>query len=192
MAIDKQVPVVAYEDLKRFVHGVLKAAGVDDFSADAVTESLVETSARGTDSHGVRLLNHYMITVEDGGTTRCPNITHTAKFPCFLTVDADSGFGQAAGVRAVDVAMEAAEKYGMAVATVINSNHPGAMWQYTVRAAKKGYIAFGFTNTGPKILSHGGRDAYFGTNPVCFAAPRVEEDPVCLDMATTIIPCTLR
>ena len=32
------------------------------------------------------------------------------------------------------------------------------------------------------------RRAYFGTNPISFAAPRVEKDPLCLDMATSKIP----
>ncbi len=38
--------------LRSFVHSVLQAAGADDASAEAVTESLVVASIRGVDSHG--------------------------------------------------------------------------------------------------------------------------------------------
>ena len=37
-------------------------------------------------------------------------------------------------------------------------------------------------------MSHGGTRSYFGTNPICFAAPREEQEPYCLDMAPTVIP----
>ena len=37
------------------------------------------------------------------------------------------------------------------------------------------------------MLSHNSKRAYFGTNPICFAVPREEREPYCLDMATTMI-----
>lgn len=38
------------------------------------------------------------------------------------------------------------------------------------------------------MVSHGGQRAYLGTNPVCIAVPSAEGEPVCVDMATSIIP----
>ena len=38
------------------------------------------------------------------------------------------------------------------------------------------------------MKTYGGKNAFFGTNPICFAVPRgVNKDPYCLDMATTKI-----
>ena len=37
------------------------------------------------------------------------------------------------------------------------------------------------------MSSYGGKRAYFGTNPICIAAPRKESEPFCLDMASTMI-----
>ena len=56
-----------------------------------------------------------------------------------------------------------------------------------IKAARKNYIAFAFTHADSLMLSHNGKKAYFGTNPICFAAPRKEKEPFCIDMATSMI-----
>ena len=61
------------------------------------------------------------------------------------------------------------------------------MASFALRAARKGYIAFAFTHADALVSSYGGKRAYFGTNPICIAAPRKEAEPFCLDMAPTMI-----
>jgi len=69
-----------------------------------------------------------------------------------------------------------------------HSSHPGAMASMALRAARSGYIAFAFTHADALVLSHNGKRPYFGTNPICMAAPRLEKEPYCLDMASSTIP----
>ena len=40
--------------------------GANQFSAESVSEGLVETSLRGVDSHGIRLLPHYINALKIG------------------------------------------------------------------------------------------------------------------------------
>ena len=171
--------------LNLFVRSVLAKAGVDQFSCDAVAQSLVDANLRGIDTHGVRLLPIYLNNLEQGGIEKEPRMEVKRTYPSCCVVDADDGFGAAAGFRAIDECMKIAEEQGMAVATVINSSHCGYMAAFCLRAAEKGFMAFGFTNNGPIMLSHNGTAEYFGTNPICFAAPREEGAPFCVDMATT-------
>ena len=49
-----------------FITNVLAKAGVRNDVARYVSEGLVETSLRGVDSHGLRLLPHYLKGVECG------------------------------------------------------------------------------------------------------------------------------
>jgi ureidoglycolate dehydrogenase (NAD+) len=84
--------------------------------------------------------------------------------------------------------MEIATKQGVAVIGVDGSSHPGSMAAMGLYASRNGYISMGFTNTGPKIVSHDGERKYMGTNPICFSAPREKGDPFCLDMATSSVP----
>jgi ureidoglycolate dehydrogenase (NAD+) len=179
---------IKYDDLVFFTSSILKLAGLDDYSLNAVTTGLCETSLRGVDSHGVRLLPHYFNSAVSGRKNPNPKFKVTKTFPSIAHLDADSAFGHAAGMKAIDIAIEMANVQGIATVAVSNSSHPGAMASMALKAARKGYIAFAFTHADALILSHGGTRPYFGTNPICFAAPRKECEPYCLDMATSIVP----
>ncbi len=166
---------------------MLDRAGLDTFSRDAVATGLCETSLRGVDSHGIRLLPHYVRSAQKGRKNPRPTMRFTATFPAFGLLDADNAFGHAAGMKAMDHATTMAETLGIGAVSVANSSHPGAMASFALRAARQGYIGMAFTHADALTRSHGGTRAYFGTNPVCLAAPREEDEPFCLDMASTAI-----
>ena len=76
---------VKFDELKRFSYQLLKAVGLDDFSAQSVSLGLCETSLRGVDSHGIRLLPHYVNSALLGRKNPKPNFKFNQKFPgvCF-------------------------------------------------------------------------------------------------------------
>ena len=179
---------MTYNQLLYFTDSILSKCGLDQFSLNAVTTGLCETSLRGVDSHGIRLLPHYAESAINGRKNPCPNYSLNMTFPSFGHLNADDAFGHAAGMKAIDIAMEAAEIQGICSIAVSNSSHPGAMASMALRAARNGFIAFAYTHADALTLSYNGTRPYFGTNPICFAAPRLEKEPYCLDMATSIIP----
>jgi len=179
---------IEYTDLVKFHEEVLAIVGLDSFSLRAVTTGLCEASLRGVDSHGVRLLPHYIKSALSGRKNPKPNFKFNKTFPSIGHLDADDAFGHAAGMKAIDIGIEIAESQGIGVVAVSNSSHPGAMASMALKAAREGYIAFAYTHADALILSHGGTRPYFGTNPICFAAPREEQEPYCLDMSTSIAP----
>jgi len=179
---------IDYQDLISFCSSALNCAGLDEFSLDAVTTGLCETSLRGVDSHGVRLLPHYINSALSGRKNPSPVYKYNEIFPSITHLDADNAFGHAAGMKAIDHGIGVAERQGVSVVAVSNSSHPGAMASMALRAARSGYIAFAFTHADALVLSHNGKRPYFGTNPICMAAPRVEGEPYCLDMASSTIP----
>lgn len=186
--MERKLRTIEYKKLEKFVNRILTKAGLDEYSVMAVSTGLLETSLRGVDSHGVRLLPHYVKSALTGRKNPIPKFKFSAKFPAMVSLDADNAYGHAAGFKAIDHAMSVAENLGVCVVGVHNSSHPGAMASFTLRAARKGYMAFAFTHADSLMLSHNGTKPFFGTNPVCFAAPREGLEPYCLDMATTKIP----
>ena len=102
-------------------------------------------------------------------------------------MDADNAFGHLAGLTAVKYGSKIANKLGICAVSVINSSHPGAMASIALSAARKGIICLAFTHADSLIRSTNGKRSFFGTNPICFAVPRMEKEPYCLDMATSII-----
>jgi LDH2 family malate/lactate/ureidoglycolate dehydrogenase len=178
---------INYLDLTKFTSSLLDKVGLESFSNESVTRGLCEASLRGVDSHGVRLLPHYVNSARTGRKNPTPNFEFKNNFPTIAHLEADNAFGLAAGMKAIDYGIELAHQFGMGVVAVSNSSHCGSMASMALRAAREGYIAFAFTHADALVQSYGSSRAYFGTNPICMAAPREGMDPYCLDMAPSPI-----
>lgn len=179
---------VAREDLTRFMQAALAAAGANQASADAVTRALVTASRMGTDSHGLRLLPHYLQALKGGRINGAPNMHFHQRLAATGFLDADDGLGHLAGYTAMEHAMAMAEKVGMGAVAVGNSSHFGAAGCYALAAAERGYLGMAFCNSDPFVLLHEGAKPFHGTNPIAFAAPVSGERPYLLDMATSSVP----
>ena len=178
---------IKYEDIFIFHKKIFSKIGLDDYSNNCVSRGLCDASIRGVDSHGIRLLGHYVNSAEKGRKNKNPNFGFKKTFPSIGVLDADDGFGLAAGNLAIDHCINIASEYGIGVVSVINSSHCGAMANMAIKAAKKGFISIAFTHANSLMLTHNGKRAYFGTNPICVAVPRDEKEPFCIDMATSMI-----
>ena len=75
-----------------FVKKVLARANLDKFSINSVATGLCETSLRGVESHGVRLLPHYVRSAILGRKNPRPNFKFKKTFPALGVLDADNGF----------------------------------------------------------------------------------------------------
>ena len=160
---------------------------MNKIDAQKISYCLCETSLRGVDSHGIKLLPHYIKSGIYGRKNLKPSFKINKKYPCVITLDADNAFGHIAGLKAIDIGTKIVKKYGICAISVINSSHPGAMGSIALRAAEKGYMCIAFTHADSLIRSTNGKRPFFGTNPICFTAPRKDEVPYCLDMASSII-----
>lgn len=179
---------VPSDRLSRFVAAALTARGSAAGQADAVARALVSTSLRGVDSHGIRLLPHYLRALAGGRIAQAPALTVNRTAPGAAIVDADDGFGHYAGYRAAAEGCAMAREAGTASVTVVNSSHFGAAGCYALEAAEAGFLAFAFSNSDPFVLPHDAQEPFHGTNPIAFAAPVAGQRPFLLDMATSIVP----
>ncbi|MCB8888201.1 Ldh family oxidoreductase [Vreelandella malpeensis] len=179
---------VTREDLTRFMQQALAAAGADQASGHAVSRALVTASRMGTDSHGLRLLPHYLKALEGGRVNATPSMRFDQRLAATGFLDADNGLGHLAGYTAMEHAIEMAQKTGLGAVAVGHSSHFGAAGCYALAAAEHGYIGMAFCNSDPFVKLHDGAGAFHGTNPIAFAAPVAGELPYLLDMATSSIP----
>lgn len=174
-------------DAYNFIYKTFKKIGVNEFSAVSTAKGVTEASLRGVDSHGIRLFKHYLNCYIEGRKNKKPKFKINKKFPCLISLDADHASGLAAGMKAIEKNIAITNRYGVCATSVYNSSHPGALSSIALRAAEKGLICIAFANADNLILSHNGKRSYFGTNPICIAAPRDKNEPFCLDMATSKI-----
>jgi len=179
---------VGQDRLFRFVAATLTARGSSPEQATAVAKALVSTSLRGVDSHGVRLLPHYLRALAGGRINPSPMHIAQRTAPGAAIVDADNGFGHFAGYRAIAEGCAIAHETGIAAVSVINSSHFGAAGCYALQAAEAGFVGFAFCNSDPFVLPHDAQAPFHGTNPIAFAAPVPGQQSFLLDMATSIVP----
>ena len=173
------------ERLTSWAVSCLEKVGVPPPEARLVGESLVQTSAWGVDSHGVLRLTHYLnrMTIGSISPFAAPLVMRTG--PVTAQVHGEDGLGIVHATLAMEVAIEMARESGVGVVGVGHSSHCGAVGLYTRVAAKEHLVGIAMTHSSSVVVPHGGRDKYFGTNPVSIAFPRANGEPVCLDMATS-------
>jgi len=175
-------------DVRHFLLSALQSAGTANEAAQAVTEALIEASLRGVDSHGIRLLIHYVVAVRNGRINPSARLSFNQSGASTGVVDGDNGFGHYASYFAVDRGVELARETGIGAVSVTNSSHFGAAGCYVLRAAAEGLVALGTCNSDSFVLLHDGIHPFHGTNPLAFAAPVPGERPFLMDMATSVIP----
>lgn len=178
--------LIPVDKLRSFVKNILLKANIRSDVAEYVAEGLIQTSVRGVDSHGVRLLAHYLEGVKKGRINPNPKYKFKKTSSSTGILDADHTFGHAAGMEAAKKAIALAKDAGTGHVAVYNSSHFGAAAYYALEIASHDMIGMSFTNTDALIKTYAGKRPFLGNNPICFAAPCKDEEPFCLDMATSI------
>ncbi len=179
-----QVRVPA-DALRQFAHNAFLKAGVDGKVAEETARALWLTSLRGVDSHGMRLLPHYVASIEGGRLNPKPNFVFEQTAASTGRLDADHGLGHAASMEAMRHAIRLAQQAGVGFVSVYNSSHCGALATYALEACTHDMLGMAYTHATARMRTPNGSRAFLGTNPICFAAPMANEEPFCFDSAPT-------
>jgi L-2-hydroxycarboxylate dehydrogenase (NAD+) len=104
--------------------------------------------------------------------------------------NANKKLGQAVAYRAMDRAIELADRYGIAQIAVDNAFH--YLWGggYVMAAAERGYFAYtNCTSALAEVVPFGGKFPTLGTNPHSWGIPSVEACgfPIVIDWATSTV-----
>jgi L-2-hydroxycarboxylate dehydrogenase (NAD+) len=156
--------------------------------AEIGARALVAADLRGVDTHGVIRFNPhswYVKWLTEGSMTALPNVTVITESATTALIDGDCGMGMVIGHRAMEMAIQKARSAGVAMVGVRNSRHYGMSAYYSMLALPHDMIGIAMTNASRQVVPTFGREAKYGTNPLCFAVPADKELPFVLDMATT-------
>src|SRR6185437_4274906 len=155
--------------LRTLATKIVTAGGSRPDEASIVADHLVEANLRGHDSHGVGMLVAYVRDFENG-TLKSNQAPEVVSDTGTISVwDAHAGYGQVAARRAVEWAIEAAKKHGVAVNGLRNAHHIGRVGTYGEIAAREGMVSLHFVNVAsgpPPVAPFRGREGRFLTNPV--------------------------
>ena len=189
-AAGKPVPVrrVPVHELDRFCRTALSAAGADEPTVDAASRAMLHGSRLGVDSHGVRLLDHYVQALTHGRVNRKPQVRVLRRLGAVATLDADDAHGALAAYFGMDVAIQLAEQSGVGAVAIRNSSHFGPAGAFALAAVQAGMVGIAMCNSDAFVRLHEGAQRFHGTNPIACCVPVPGERPWLLDMATSAIP----
>jgi LDH2 family malate/lactate/ureidoglycolate dehydrogenase len=183
MANDRYAP----DTVKQLVAAIAAKAGVKKKDAAILADALVDADLHGTSTHGVSRLNIYVRRIQKGVIDPKAKLVIERKHGSAMSMDAGNGLGQVQAIKALEKMIPKAKRNGVAVATIRNSQHFGALSYYCNMAAKQDLILFATTGCEPAMSPEGSCQAFFGTNPIAASFPTGKGWPVKIDLATSIV-----
>lgn len=185
------MPVIAAAELTGIARRIFAAAGSEDEEAAIVAHHLVEANLKGHDSHGVGMIPSYLRNRDAGSLVPNRAGRVASDSGSLIVYDGERGYGQIVAREATLLGIERARRDGVAVVAVRNAHHIGRVGTYGEMCAAEGLVSLHFVNITdqrPAVAPWRGRDARFGTNPLCIALPGPTPDrPIIADMATSRI-----
>ena len=180
-------PYVPWEMVGSFMVDVFKKVGVPEDDAKICADVLMESDRRGIESHGVnRFKPIYIDRINAGIQKPVTELEILKETVTTAVMDAHDGMGMVASHKAMEMAIEKAKKYGLAMIAIRNSTHYGIAGYWATMASKENMIGITGTNARPSIAPTFGVENMMGTNPITFALPTDEEFPFVIDCATSI------
>jgi len=149
------------DSLREFSLKVLVANGLEHRHASVTAEMLVEADLLGHRTHGVDLLPIYAGFLMEGKLLP----------------------GQSLIVRAIETAVERAEKHGVVSVAIARSQHTGCHAAYLGAAVERGYLVLitAASSYGQRIAPIGGLEAVFSPSPFAVGIP-TEGEPILVDL----------
>lgn len=180
-------PWVPWDMVNDFMIDTFQKVGVPKEDAEICTDVLMESDRRGIESHGCnRFKPIYIDRIDAGILNPVTDLEIVKDTPTTVVADAHDGMGMVASYHVMEMLLDKASKYGLAMGAIRNSSHYGIAGYWTTMATDQGMIGITGTNARPSIAPTFGIDNMMGTNPLTFSLPTDEGFPFILDCATSI------
>ncbi|WP_010531646.1 Ldh family oxidoreductase [Lentibacillus jeotgali] len=178
---------INHTDLESYVKAIFQKAGLKEDHSATVAKHLVFANLRGVDSHGVTRVKNYIDRLEQGVVNWEHSMSVTKETPSSVFIDGSNELGIIPATEGIKLAVNKAKNTGVAIAGINHSNHCGMLADYTGYAAKHDCVCIATTNAPSYMAPWGGKERYFGTNPISYGIPGGEAGNIVFDMATSIV-----
>jgi (2R)-3-sulfolactate dehydrogenase (NADP+) len=173
-------------DAESLATAALVAAGASPANARPTARALVAAEADGQAGHGLSRVASYAAQVKTGKVNGAAAPTAERVAAAALRIDADLGFAYPA----IDLALRElgalVPASGIAAAAIHRSHHFGQAGAHAERLAERGLIGLVFANSPKAMAFWGGKKPMLGTNPLAFACPLPNAEPLVIDLALSV------
>jgi (2R)-3-sulfolactate dehydrogenase (NADP+) len=162
---------ISQNDIHQVTARALERHGALPWIADAVAAAVTEAEATGNRICGLYYLESYCQQLQSGRVKGDVEPAVTRPRPGVVQVDGRMGFAQAAFLKGLPVALEAARDCGAVQFAVGHTHTCTSVGFFTGQIARAGMIGLGMTNASPIVAPPGGKTRVIGTNPIAFSVP---------------------
>jgi 3-dehydro-L-gulonate 2-dehydrogenase len=161
---------------------VLIKKGFSDVKAEKCSDIFTINSLEGVYSHGVNRFPRFVSNTRDGYIKPSAEPELISANSAVEQWTGNQGPGPLNAVFATDRVTELADKNGIGLLALANTNHWMRGGTYGWQAAKKGFVFIGWTNTTANMPAWGAKDPRLGNNPFVIAVP-YQDEAIVLDFA---------
>ena len=186
--MEEKVPrTISFDDLKAFCREMYKRVGVPDEEAEIVAGLLARADLRGVETHGVTRLPIYIQRIQKGYVRAVNKTTLIREKGPTAFAEAHGSMGHVVAFKAMQMAINKAQEYGIGWVSVKDSGHFGVAGLFPMMALEKDFIGYIITNSAPMMAPYGGWERIIGNNPLSYAFPAGEYLPVVVDFSCSVV-----
>lgn len=179
--------IIKKKIIESFINEIFEKVGLDSWQSKIIARHLVLASLKGVDSHGITRTPIYVKRIKEGLINKEFNIHIERETSSTALINANNTSGIPAATEGIKLAVKKAKETGIGLVGIKNSNHCGMLSDYTEYAASNDCIALATTNAPANMAPWGGKERFFGTNPLSYGIPAGERDNIIFDMATSVV-----
>jgi 3-dehydro-L-gulonate 2-dehydrogenase len=175
---------ISSEKMKSEFFRILVNLGFSEQKADKCAGIFTVNSLEGVYSHGINRFPRFVQNIKDGfvNPDADPSLVHQSG--SMEQWNGNLGPGPLNASFITDRTIELAQKNGIGMVALANTNHWMRGGTYGWQAARKGFVFICWTNTCANMPAWGATDARLGNNPFVIAIP-YKEEAIVLDFAMT-------
>ncbi len=174
-------------DIEAAARRALVSCNVGDANARAVAHSIMAAERDGQPTVGLSYLPVYCDHAACGKVDGQAEPQMQKLSAACIRVDARSGFAHPAIALGIPALIDAARANGVAILMIGNSYACGSLGYFVEPLADHGLVALMVANASPSIAAYGAKVPFFGTNPLAFACPRIDQPPLVIDQSTSVV-----
>lgn len=174
------------KEIYQLSYDALARCGAADVQAAPGAKSVEDAEADGIRNVGLKYLPIYLghLLHNKLAGNAVPEIIKQEG--SVIQVNAANGFSHTAFLHALEPFNALVREQGIAIMSIHNGYSAGVVGWFNDLLAKEGFLNFGFANAPSSVHPAGGKQKFFGTNPLGFGAPRGDGPPIIVDLATSM------
>lgn len=168
--------------LERWSASVLEKSGMPTERANCAARLIVRSDLRGRGTHGVARMASYVQMIAEGLINPRPSTSHADPGGA-IVFEADGALGHAVAPEIIEIGLKEVKRRASVLIVVREIGHLGSLGIHALAAAEQGAVCMVGQQAPPVLAMPGFRRAAIGNNPLAFACPMPNGDPLVFDMA---------